>query len=237
MLCLKVADNPPKKQRILVGLVNSTAALLLYAPLAGYLCSFSVASQSIAIRYNLSTISVSSLNSIAFGLSVGLGPLTKQFIFDKLGLYKGTIVGYAIAMLGMLSSAYASEYWQLILTYSVLASIGNNCCYMGLNCLAEGWLAGTRWLTTGAVLVSCAISVGTWLGNSASSALQQKIKNETLASLIQSSASNSNEILLDATSSSKTLTNQDFLISSKFIQQRFLLFAAAILVALAGLSR
>ena len=167
-------SSTAKPQNIKTGLTIATCSLLFYSPLAAYLTSHSIAAKSISQVYNCNSLQVSALNSIAFALSVGLGPLSSICFNNKhLGIYRTTILGYLIATIGLfLSYGFAQSFFQLLLTYSIITSIGNNFIYMGLNCMVEGWLSGTKWLTTGAVLVSGAISLGTFAGNTLSAQLQ-----------------------------------------------------------------
>ena len=168
-------ENPTK-----MGLTIALGACLFYSPFIGYLTSYSIAAESIRIAYNCTELQTVVLNSVAFTSSIGLGPLflrVQYFMDRKLGvdnnqnsLYYMIISGYLISTISLiLSSFIAQNFWHLLFTYSIITSIGNNFVYMGLNYMVNNWLSAradaSKWLPTAAVIISCAVSVGTFGGN------------------------------------------------------------------------
>ena len=148
------------------GLIIAIFSLGFYSPFAGYLTSYSAIAENLSTALNINNIYTSGLNSFAFALAVGSGPITTQFLTNKkFGFKWTTFAGFIIASLGLLAASFASKLWQIFLFYSVITSLGNNCVYMGLNYIVSEWLDGTKWKTPGCVLVSMAISTGVFVFN------------------------------------------------------------------------
>ena len=98
------------------GLIIAIFSLGFYSPFAGYLTSYSAIAENLSTALNINNIYTSGLNSFAFALAVGSGPITTQFLTNKkFGFKWTTFAGFIIASLGLLAASFATKLWQIFL--------------------------------------------------------------------------------------------------------------------------
>lgn len=152
------------RERLVIGALFGFLGLLAYTSLPGALTTFSQVNDKISLQYNVSSVQTSLLNSISFGLTVGMCPFS-SYLFMNYGYTVVISSGFAGTILSLVISAYATSWLVLFIAYGICFGIFNNCCYNGLISVAGGWVKGTKWVTPVTVLVSCGISVSVFLFN------------------------------------------------------------------------
>lgn len=146
------------------GMLIATVAMFSYIPLAGVMTSYSSVSDDMIKTYGLSDSLSSALNSVAFGITVGLCPFS-SLLFLKFGYRPIAMVGYIGSALSLLACATFKNQWVLFFSYSIVFAAFNNFTYNSITSIVGAWLDGTSWVASGTVLVSCGISLGTFCMN------------------------------------------------------------------------
>lgn len=146
------------------GMLIAVVAMFAYIPLAGIMTSYSSISKDMQKHYGLNSVLQSALNSVAFGITVGLCPFS-SLLFLKYGYRPVAMVGFCGAALSLLVSAMTTNQYVLFFSYSIAFATFNNFAYNSLTSCVGEWLAGTDWVASGTVLVSCGISLGTFIFN------------------------------------------------------------------------
>lgn len=169
-----------RQSKVRKGLLIALVAMVSYIPLAGVMTSYSVVAKEIKNVYKLSETLESAINSVAFGLTVGLCPFSSM-LFIKYGYKKVALLGYGGTAISLVIAAYTSSSTVLFLAYSILFGTFNNFVYNSIISCTGEWLEGTKWVTSGTVLVSCGISLGTFLLNPVSKLLLDTFESEARA--------------------------------------------------------
>jgi MFS family permease len=146
------------------GMLIAVVAMFAYIPLAGIMTSYSSIAKEMQEHYGLNSVLQSALNSVAFGITVGLCPFS-SLLFLKYGYRPIAMVGFCGAALSLLVSALTTNQYVLFFSYSIAFATFNNFAYNSLTSCVGEWLSGTDWVASGTVLVSCGISLGTFIFN------------------------------------------------------------------------
>jgi len=146
------------------GMLIAVVAMFAYIPLAGIMTSYSSIAKEMQEHYGLNSVLQSALNSVAFGITVGLCPFS-SLLFLKYGYRPVAMVGFCGAALSLLVCALTTNQYVLFFSYSIAFATFNNFAYNSLTSCVGEWLSGTDWVASGTVLVSCGISLGTFIFN------------------------------------------------------------------------
>ena len=124
--------------------LTAFAAMIAYTPCAGTLTSFPVSANYLKTQMGASQETINTISSLAFGFTVGLCPVS-SILFKKIGYRNVGILGVFGVGLSMGLSVFATEIWQVYLTYSFMFGFFNNCAYNGLISFVGDQFLGTSY--------------------------------------------------------------------------------------------
>jgi MFS family permease len=150
--------------------LTAFAAMIAYTPCAGTLTSFPVSANYLKTQMGASQETINTISSLAFGFTVGLCPVSSM-LFKKIGYRNVGILGVFGVAFSMGLSVFATQVWQVYLTYSLMFGFFNNCAYNGLISFVGDQFLGTSYVASATALFGCGISLGTMIFSSAGTSI------------------------------------------------------------------